>query len=426
MTNIQIPGSISGYALSDDYLAQRSKQGGRVHYSIILPLHQVPITLPVPDPTEPYPDNREVSERHAKRFAEYIRDNEGWHAGSLTIRGLSRNLAFSEFEGQGDRPVKIGLLKVPRNNRNAFRIIDGQHRILGLKLLFELISDDENKGASQLSNARKIGAEPGVIAQFERELLKIDNLKQRLALDTMTVDLVEVDSEDEHKQIFVDVANNALSVQKAVTARFDQSKVVNRAVISMLGDPSTDDLIRNRIDEQRDRVGKSKINLIGSGFLGEIIRVVRRGIVGRMSAADEKMLDHMALAADANRFFAVLRESFGCLSEVANDIKTPAEIRGQNLIGSTTMIKIIAGVYHELVKTGVTRARIVSFLQAIDKSAAAPLDSSTPNGRLWITSPSGGFREGDSAPTARMREVAAIVDEIVAWYSNPPIELGWK
>ena len=56
MSDIQIPTNISGYAVTDDYLAQRSQQGGRTHYSIVLPLHQVPVTLPTPDPEEPFPD----------------------------------------------------------------------------------------------------------------------------------------------------------------------------------------------------------------------------------------------------------------------------------------------------------------------------------------------------------------------------------
>ena len=426
MTNIQIPTNISGYAVTDDYLAQRSQQGGRTHYSIVLPLHQVPVTLPTPDPEEPFPDNRQVRLTHAQGFADYVRTNRGWHAGSLTVRGLSRTLEFTEFPNQGNGPVKIGVLKVPRNMRNAFRIIDGQHRILGLKLLFQQISDTENKAASRLATAKRIGEEPGVIAQFERDLSDLDQLKQRLMTDTMTVDLVVEDDEDAHKQIFVDVANNALSVQKAVTARFDQTKVVNRAVVNLLDDPGTDDLIRNRVDDQKDRVVGSNPHLIGSGVLAEIVRVVRKGIIGRMSAADEKTLDHRMLATDANRFFTVLRESFSCLNDVAKESKTPSEIRGKHLIASSTMMRIMAGVYHELANKEISRERIISFFQALDRSGATPLDPKTAYGRMWISSPSGGFAEGESAPGSRSQAVKAIVDEITGWFDSPPAELGWK
>ena len=45
---------------------------------------------------------------------------------------------------------------------------------------------------------------------------------------------------------------------------------------------------------------------------------------------------------------------------------------------------------------------------------------------MWISSPSGGFTEGESAPGSRSQQVKAIVDEITDWFSNPPAELGWK
>jgi len=426
MTDIQIPNNISGYAVSDEYLAQRSIQGGRVHYSIVLPLHQVPVTLPVPDPAEPFEDNRQVRVGHAQAFADYVRHNRGWHAGALTVRGLSQVLRFTELPNQAGRPVKIGILEVPRNMRNAFRIIDGQHRILGVKLLLEQISEDVIKAAARLAGARKSGAEPAVIAQFEREISDLENLKHRTLEDTMTVDLVIEDDESAHRQIFVDVANNALSVQKAVTARFDSKKVVNRAVVDLLDDASTDELIRNRVDDQKDRVVGSNPNLIGSGVLAEIVRTVKKGIIGRVSAADEKTFDQRMLARDTNLFFSVLRESFECLGEVAAGTLSPAQVRGKHLIGSVTMIRIMAGVYHNLVQQGITRDQVVAFFKTIDKAGATPLTTSTAHGNMWISSPTGAFTEGESAPGSRSQEVKAAVEEITRWFDSPPKELGWR
>jgi hypothetical protein len=426
MTNIQIPGEISGYAVSDDYLAQRSIQGGRVHYSIVLPLHQVPVTLPVPDPEEPFEDNRQVRLPHAQAFADYIRHNRGWHAGSLTIRGLSQVLEFSELPGQEGKPVKIGILRVPRNMRNAFRIIDGQHRILGVKLLFEQISEDVVKATGRLAGAKKTGAEPKVIADCERAVTDLENLKRRIMEDTMTIDLVIEDDETAHHQIFVDVANNALSVQKAVTARFDTKKVVNRAVVDLLDDPTTDELIRNRVDDQKDRVVGSNPNLIGAGVLADIVRTVKKGIVGRVSAADEKTFDQRALARDTNLFFATLRESFTPLQAIAAGTLTPAQVRGKHLIGSVTMIRIMAGVYHNLVQQGVARPEITAFFQTIDRAGSTPLSGTTAHGRMWTSSPSGAFTEGETAPGSRTQQVKAVVDEITAWYDNPPTALGWR
>lgn len=426
MTTIDIPNNISGYAVSDDYLAQKSIQGGRTHYAIVLPLHQVPITMPVPDPNEPFEDNRQVRLAHAKAFADYIRLNRGWHAGALTVRGLSQVLQFTEFPNQEGKPVRIGVLKVPRNMRNAFRIIDGQHRILGVKLLLEQISEDVMKTTSRLAGAKKNGAEPQVIGDLERELSDLEILKRRTMEDTMTVDLVIEDDESAHRQIFVDVANNALSVQKAITARFDTKKVVNKAVVDLLDDPTTDDLIRNRVDPQKDRMAGSNPNLIGSGVLADVVRTVKKGIIGRVSAADEKTFDPRAMARDTNLFFSVLRESFSCLNDIATGTLTPAQVRGKHLIASVTMIRIMAGVYHNLVQQKVTRSEILDFFRAIDRAGGTPLMSSTAHGQMWISSPSGGFLEGETAPGSRSQQVKAIVEEITGWYTTPPNALGWR
>ena len=64
MTTIQptIGAAPSGYAAFDSYFAQRSLQGERVHYAITLPLTQVPLVLPIPNPLEPFEDNRQVHE----------------------------------------------------------------------------------------------------------------------------------------------------------------------------------------------------------------------------------------------------------------------------------------------------------------------------------------------------------------------------
>lgn len=426
MSTINIPSGVSGYAVTDDYFAQRSEQGGRVHYSIVLPLHQVPVTLPVPDPDQPFEDNRQVRLGHAEAFAEYIKDNSGWHAGPLTVRGLSSELRFNEFPNQGNGPVKLGILSVPRNMRTAFRIIDGQHRILGVKLLLDSVGKDIVDATSRLANARKNGEDKATVTELERQLRKSENVKERIENDTMTIDLVIVDDEVTHKQIFIDVANNALSVQKAVTVRFDTKKRVNRAVMELLSGANTDDLIKDRIDEQKDRVAGQNPNLLGSGKLADIVRELRKGVLGRFSAQDEEDIDHKSLVRETNEFFAILRSSFRPLSEIASGRSTPVELRGTHLIMSVTMMRVLAGVHHELRKQDVKSSDIAEFFKRIDRAGATPLTRKTAYGKMWIESGTGAFAEGESAPGSRSQVVRAAVNLITGWYTSPPAELGWN
>lgn len=426
MSKINIPSRVSGYAITDDYFAQRSHQGGRVHYSIVLPLHQVPVTLPVPDPNQPFEDNRQVVLSHAESFADYIRENSGWHAGPLTVRGLSSELRFEELGGQSAGPVMLGILSVPRNMRTAFRIIDGQHRILGVKILLESVGQDIVDATSRLANARRNGEEKAMISELERQLKKLEELKTRIENDTMMVDLVVVDDEVTHKQIFIDVANNALSVQKAVTVRFDTKKKVNRAVMDLLSDVNTDILIKGRIDEQKDRVAGQNPNLLGSGKLADIVRELRKGVLGRFSAQDEETIDHKSLVRDTNEFFAVLRTSFKPLEAIASGKSTPAELRGTHLVMSVTMMRILAGVFHELRKSDVQPTEITEFFKTIDRAGATPLSRKTAYGKMWIDADTGAFVEDENAPGSRSQVIRAAVELITGWFTNPPATLGWK
>ena len=429
---VKVPANVSGYATTDDYFAQRSSQGGRIHYLIVLPLHQIPVTLPVPDPALPFEDNRQVRLSHAEAFAKYIRENQGWHAGPITVRGLSSELAFEAFQGQSGGPVTLGILSVPRNMRSAFRIIDGQHRTLGIKILIDGLTQEFVKISSDIAKARRGGvdksqADPqAAIADLERGLHELNALKNRIEADTMAIDLVVVDDESTHKQIFIDVANNALSVQRAVTVRFDSKKVVNRAVVELISDPQTDPLINGRIDEQSDRLTGENENFIGSGTLAEVVRSLRKGIIGRFSAQDEESTEVQSLVKDTNEFFSVLRNGFKPLADIASGKATPSQLRSTHLVMSATMIRILAAVYHELVKDGVDKAVITDYFRSLDRVGRTPLNSNTPVGRMWVKSSNGAFADGESAPGSRTQAKKDVVQQLLTWFKTPPVELGWK
>jgi len=424
MTTIQptIGEAPSGYAAFDSYFAQRSLQGERVHYAITLPLTQVPLVLPIPNPLEPFEDNRQVHEGHAKDFASYIRNHKGWHAGSLTVRAVSSAVRFKMYEGGDMGPVKIGMLEVPRNSNNAFRIIDGQHRVLGVSILLRQLGDELVEARSRRAKAERIRAEKAAIELFDKEIAALEALKTRVENDSITIDLLIEDDTDLARQIFVDVANNARGVAKSVTALFDQNKVVNRAVSTLLEDGATSALIRNRVDTQNDRVTGRNPNIIGAGNLSEVVRAVQVGINGRISAAQEKTLDHKHVAQDANTFFNVLTESFPEFADIASGEETVGDMRQKSIMVSVTMIRVLAGVYYNLANVDhIPRAEIISYFQKIAKHTDAPVRAGTKSGDLWINATvDKAFADGASAPGSRSQAVKQLVDAMTGWYSTPP------
>lgn len=418
---IDLTGKLGGYSATDDYIAQKSEQGGRKHYVIVLPLPQVVATLPIPDPAKPFEDNREVTASHARGFAEYIRTHSHWHAGCLTIRTLSGATSFEPFPGAQVGNLQFGTLKVPRNARGIFKIIDGQHRILGIKYLLDTLSEELMSATSSLAKAQRTGSEKAVIEQFERQIRNIKQVQERVEADCIAIELVVEDDVELAKQIFVDVANHALGVRKAITAAFDQTKVVNRALNEMLEGNKVDDLVNGRIDVQKDRVTGSNPNLMGAGSLADIIRTVAVGISGRISAAQEKSLDPKILARDATKFFETLRNSFSELEDVALGSKSPADLRRVSILGSSTMLRVLAGVYYELRQRETTNMDIIHFFKKLAKHTNAPITSKTASGRMWLGATSeGAFADGANAPGSRAQAVKALVAALVDWYSNPP------
>ena len=411
----------SGYAAFDSYFAQRSLQGARVHYAITLPLTQVPLVLPIPNPLEPFEDNRQVHQGHAQDFAGYIRNHNGWHAGSLTVRAVSSAVNFKMYEGGDMGPVKIGMLQVPRNSNNAFRIIDGQHRVLGISILLRQLGDELIEARSRRAKAERIRAEKAVVDLLDKQITSLEELKTRVENDSITIDLLIEDDTDLARQIFVDVANNARGVAKSVTALFDQNKIVNRAVSTMLEDGATSVLIRNRVDTQNDRITGRNPNLIGAGNLAEVVRVVQAGLNGRISAAQEKTLDHKHVAKDVNTFFNVITEAFPEFASIASGDETVSDMRSKSIMVSVTMIRVLAAVYHNLTRTDqASRSQIVTFFGKIAQHTDAPVRSGTPSGDLWINATvDKAFTDGATAPGARSQQVKQLVTAMTNWYSEP-------
>lgn len=419
-TEIAIEHTPTGYSQYDEYIGQMSAQGSRVHYTIVVPLVQVPVILPVPDPNVPLEDNREIRPNHAKGFADYVRRNPDWHSGPLTVRTTSSVIKFIPFPNGDFGSLKVGLVQVPRNARASFKIVDGQHRVLGIELMLKGINDDLNAQHALLDKAEHNGEEGPVRAQFRKKIKLLEEQRDRTLKDSIALDLVIENSPDKARQIFVDVANNALGISKSVTTRFDARKVVNRALAIVLTDPTAPALIVNRVDQEKDRILGTNPNLLGAKHLADIIRTVEVGTAGRVSDAQEKTLDERLLAENACRFLEVLTEGFSALDDIAHDRMAPSDLRDKSLLLSTTMLRVLAGVYHDLSET-MTDDQIAAFFKRLDRHVGAPVTSGTVSGDLWLkATESEAFIDGATAPGARAQQVRELAGVIASWATDPP------
>jgi hypothetical protein len=163
---------------------------------------------------------------------------------------------------------------------------------------------------------------------------------------------------------------------------------------------------------------------MGAGSLADIIRTIAVGINGRISAAQEKTLNQKVLATEANRFFEVMRKSFAELESVASGNTDMGTLRKSSILGSSTMLRVMAGVYFELKTAGVSVTDIMEFFRKISQHTAAPISSKNASGKMWLNATTeGAFADGANAPGSRAQAVKALVAAIVGWYTNPPSEL---
>ena len=426
----------TGLQATDDYYAHECHQGNRVHYMLCVPLHQLPVMLPVPDPDRVIEDNRQVKLQRAQKFATYVRKNEGWHGGPLTVRTNSSTVKFEAFDNQGDSITRVGLLKVPRINRDGFRIVDGQHRQLGFNILINELANDLLDTRQKLQGAISRGETKALIKNFTQQVEELEWIQKRLDRESVQIDLL---IENDHllgRQVFVDVADHALGVPKAVTARFDLRKVVNRALGELLSPKNLHPLLKDRVDDQRDIVVGKNTKLIAASKVVDLIRIAEKGINGRFGKRDEKEAEESLGMAEAKmlqkttEFLDVLVSSFPDLKAVADGNLTPPDLREKSMLGSITMLRVLAGVFYELKEKGAGDQAVTSFFAKLDKHMAIPVTAGTPSGDLWlgVTSEKAGvkhpvFVDGGNSPSARAQDVKVLVAAITLWAASSPAGL---
>jgi len=398
---------MTGYDTEDRYYASRYQQGDRVVYSIDLSLAHVAATLPRPDPNRPTESNRRVNDNHARGFGKYVLNNKNWIAPALLLR------APDIFKFEMDREVEgtqFGILSVPRLARTEVRILDGQHRILGLYYAAEEVATQLQQIRNDLAAARR-QQDPALESHFGQKLVAAEELRTRLHRERISVQIHIEEEMKAFKQMFVDIADNLLGIQSAIRVRFDNRKVVNRA----LNDVLKHALLDSRVDLEQDRVGGSSPNLLGAKHVADIIRTVTVGLSGRIGRRLETELREAELVENTNRFLDVLVGGFPLLDKVVEGLATPEHLRKTSLLGSATMLRVLAGVYNELVnKDNMSDDEIQEFFSKLAPFMGAPIKQKSP----WMDA--GVFSVGATAPKARRQDLEALARATTRWAREMP------
>ncbi len=326
----------------------------------------------------------------------------------------------------------MGILTLPRLASHDLKFVDGQHRILGFHLAFGNQNEEMDAARGKLATLQKRD-DATAQRQQQRQVAKITTERQRLAAERVSVQIVIVDAEEEYNQMFVDIAENAKGITQAVKRTFDSRDIVNRCLPSVMDH----DLLRGRVDTDKDRIVGRNENLTGVKHVADIIRTVQVGISARITKRRESELTEAQLIDDAMAFLDTLMNGFDDLFKVAEGTLTPIQLRQRSLLGSVTMQRALAGVYHELrlnptynqvlppvdpeqphkvrARRPRSDAEVARFFQSLAPHMSVPIQEDS----IWATQTQQ-FEVGAIAPGARAQQIKALISTVRNWAIDPP------
>lgn len=402
--------------------ATRYIQGGRQMFHVSVPLAELPrIIVKRPDPDNPIEGNRKVDAGRAKKFGSYLLKHKDWVSPAIIVRAPSGDVTF---EGAHHFPngTAWGVLKVPLAVLTEILLLDGQHRTLGTFLALEDVNESIRKKTDGIEAAKNNG-NSAVAKELEGGLKRLQETRNKLMEEHIAVDIALVTT-DQAKQMFADINNNAKGVNPDYTTVLDQRDVINRISIDLI---ETHDLLKDRVElGQSKRMSSANPNLMGAKNVADIVRAVHVGVGGRIGARVEDELTKAlpAAVASVTTFLDVLVAGFAELQAVVDHTLAPEALRAEaspdrTMLGSATMLRALAGVYHDLTlpkedsadPDPMTRSEIETFFRDLAPYLRhIPIDEADS---LWMST--GAFIPGTAAPQARQGSLSALAREMVSW-----------
>lgn len=399
---------VTGYATEETLFATRYKQGGRVVYSVALTPDQIVNLIQRPDPEEVSPGNRRIRPKHAQDFGRYFVEHADWISPGIILRapGVFKFQSTEAVEG-----AEFGVLSYPKRAQGDIQILDGQHRILGFHLALKSIDDAADKARSVRAAAMHTeGKGSTAVRDADKRIADVERWRDRFYGDRVVVEIHVTDDLQEYRQMFFDIAENALGITASVKARFDTRKVVNRALPAVLDHP----LLKGRTDLEVDRLSQKSPYFLSARHVMETVRTITVGLEGRVSKKLDKELKEGHVAANANAFFDLLVESFPPLKAMLSGQIMPDDLRKTSLLGSPLFIRILAGVYHELKsdKHAWTNSAVADYFAKLAKHVSAPVNG---NSIFVLHAPEGAVDVGASAPNGRRQDSRGLMNAMVDW-----------
>jgi RNA polymerase primary sigma factor len=392
-----------------ELLAQRYERAGTFLYAVAMPLHLVSTFLPVPDPNEPFEGNRTVSVTRAKAFATYWANTANWAAPPLLL-DTPKPLTdlFEPIAGfVAPAGLDVGVLRLPTPETSLVQILDGQHRILGWSQLWASSGTASAEATARMNRARD-ARDSTAWAESMRGRRRIEDIRDRMRTESVTLEILEGVDLAEHKQYFFDMAANAKGISKSVSAGFDRTNVIHRVAQALAEEHP---LLTGRVDEENDRVSGRSDAILSLRNVVDLVAAAALGITGAPIGTVARSLHEPTVQAAGEALFDALGGRFDDLADVMEGVLSPTRLRSESLLGSITVLRALAGVYHELAVRDGTVSRDGDALAGAVFAWLSP-QMSLPITDLWWESGLFDSRESH-APQARRQDQQALVKHLL-------------
>ena len=245
-----------------------------------------------------------------------------------------------------------------------------------------------------------------VIRELELDAKRHNKLSDLQGCSLPIMLYVEDDTEN-LRQMFADAAQTR-TIERNVVARFDLRDPFNLAALWL---EENSDLFMKRVEMERASVSHTSENIIAINQLSLTLKTLEVGYKGRVSKdlSDQYMLTLEDLN-DRRRtwsddFMPAARDEYDWLMNGDIDNSEIPQQRATSLAYSATVIRLLAGCYHEWIKDDSDWQPLAEFIRS------SSLEPGSGKGALLVDA--GLVAEGGITPFARAQLVTSAIEYIV-------------
>ena len=403
--------------MSIQVTAQQIKRLGSTEYLFAIPITLALDLLEIPDPAHPFVDNRRVSKKHAMDFGNYWENHPTDWVVPPILLDTSEELKFKQIKRDNEQIALVDL-QLPADHKNSLRILDGQHRILGWYLK-RLELDARLSEATTSYNKAIIASANSEKLIIQNEIDLINQHVIRLDTELISINLIDSLSAKKHQQFFVDIAKNALGINKTVQAKFDSASIINRVTQKLIKSHA---LFLERIDMEKTSCSGSNPNFLTVVNVSDISRHACFGVNRMVTAKRENNYKDSDLAEIVTIFLDTMVQNVKPLQSIIDGRIKPADFRENYMLGSGTIWRCLAGAFYEVCviiddnegTIDIDEDQLFKFGKMIKQFSE---NMTLPISAQWFATTLFPVKRS-KAPSSRAQDLESMVGLLTAWSRN--------